>query len=161
MVAGHHDRDALNYRLGRLRHVWSILGVATLAFSACGLEPGSGLCTETSLFTPPIRVVAPLAPLTFTATLTADDKPIAGAELIFFVRQVSQGQSGTSEVARSVGSGKTGPDGVARYTRKGGVDGLIGPTERLAGYVVEFRPVAKVGGVQYCRGASHGELTVG
>lgn len=160
MVAGHHDQDALNYR-SRRRHVWTILAGASLAFSACGLEPGSGLCTETSLFTPPIRVVAPLAPLTFTATLTADQKPITGAELIFFVRRVSQGQTGTRDVTFSVGSSTTGADGVARYIRKGGIDGLMGGNGRLTGYEVAFRPVAKVGGVQYCRAASRGELTVG
>lgn len=97
MVAGHHDRDALNYQ-GRLRHVWTILGVASLALSACGLEPESGLCTETSVFTPPIRVIAPLAPLTFTATLTADHKPIAGAELILLC---SAGVAGTAWNQRS------------------------------------------------------------
>lgn len=66
----------------------ALAGVASLLTgSACAL--GSGQCTKTTITAPPIRVSDRLAPLTFTATLLAKDRPVVGADLIFLVHVVS------------------------------------------------------------------------
>lgn len=132
----------------------------TAQLGGCGINPGSGQCTETTLTAPPITVTDPLAPLTVMATLTAKGKPVAGGDVDFFVIVVS------ATGARGLGSGgglghtPTGPDGVARIVRKGGIDGLVFGTDRLTGYGADFIPLNKINGVQYCKTRVESPVTV-
>lgn len=132
--------------------------VAATALAGCGTEPGSGSCTETAIAVEAVRVTDPVAPLTLTATMTAGGKPVEGAELAYFI---AVGKTGEKAVGRRVGESTTGVDGVARYRRQAGADGLAFSDERVDGYSVEFNPINKIGGVQYCRARADGALTVG
>jgi hypothetical protein len=125
---------------------------------ACGVEPGSGACTETSVAARAATLPAVTSPLRLPATLTAGDKPVAGAELAFFVRLKKSG--GTVNSVR-MGEARTGADGVATFERQDGVDGLGFTDEKPEGYTVEFNPLTDVGGTQYCRSRTTAALTVG
>ena len=92
--------------------------------------------------------------------VTLTDRAVAGADVIFFVYRLTAGQPVSSEVGFNVGSGTTDAGGAARHIQKGGIEGLVHSTDRLTGYEAQFRPAAKVGGVQYCGARSRGELTV-
>jgi hypothetical protein len=146
----------------QMGHVWTLLGATSLVVSAgCGTLTGGKICTDTDLTTPPIHFFGSREPLTFTATLTSDGTPVAGADVIFFVYRLAASQAASSEVGFNIGSGTTDAGGLARYTQKGGIEGLVHSNDRLTGYEAQYRPVAKVGGIQYCGARSRGELTVG
>ncbi|MEU2613122.1 hypothetical protein ABZ570_16300 [Micromonospora sp. NPDC007271] len=135
--------------------------VVTLVVSGlagCGSEPGSRSCTVMAISIPDVRVTDPLAPLTLTATVTANGRPLAGAELAYFI---AVGRQGEQTVGRVVGQARTGDDGVARYVRQHGVDGLTFSDERIDRYSVEYSPINKIGNVQYCRARADARLTVG
>ena len=156
---GHRTSAKRGRRIG---HVWTLLVATSLVVSAgCGILTGGKICTDTDLATPPIHFLESQEPLTITATLTSDGAPVAGADVIFFVYRLAAGQAASSEVGFNIGSGTTDAGGVARYTRKGGIQGLVHSDERLTGYEAQYRPSANVGGVQYCGARSRGEFTVG
>ncbi len=126
----------------------------------CSLEPGSGDCREVEIEAEPVTVADPLAPLELTATLTADGEAVAGAEIAFATitegtPNVPEGETG----GRHVGEAETGADGVARFERPEGIDGLLLPEERLVGYRADFTPLEELDGVQYCRART--DATVG
>lgn len=60
----------------------------------------------------------------------------------------------------SIGKATTGLDGVARYPRKAGTDGIVRTTERVPNYVVQYRSFAKVDGVQYCSSKTSAPFTI-
>src|SRR5688500_16641241 len=130
-----------------------IVAVALVAAGAtCGLEPGSGQCREAALAADPVTITDPLAPLTITATLTADGEPIAGAEVDFAtlttgLPNVPEGQRG----GHHFGEATTDADGVARFVRDEGIDGLLLPEEELTGFQATFTPLEQIDEVQYCR----------
>jgi hypothetical protein len=126
--------------------------------AGCGSEPGSRSCTVTTISVQDVPVTDPLAPLTLTATVTAGGRPLRGAELAYFI---AVGRTGEPTVGRVVGKATTGDDGVARYVRKHGVDGLTFSDERIDRYSVEFNPINKINNVQYCRARGDARLTVG
>ncbi|MEU4767609.1 hypothetical protein AB0H12_30585 [Actinosynnema sp. NPDC023794] len=140
----------------RLSGLLAVL-VAVSGLTACGTEPGSGSCAETVLSVEDVRVTDPVTPLTLTATMTADGKPVKGAELAFFI---GVGPVGEKAVGRRVGEATTGDGGVAAFVREDGVDGLAFSDERVDGYTVEFNPINKIDGVQYCRSRGDAALTV-
>lgn len=128
------------------------------ALVACGVEPGSGACTETSVAARPAILPAVTTPLRLSATLTAGDSPVAGAELAFFIRLVKP--SGKANSVR-MGEARTGPDGVATFERHDGVDGLGFSDEKPEGYTAQFNPLAKIDGTQYCRSRATAALSIG
>jgi hypothetical protein len=132
--------------------------VAVSGLAGCGTEPGSGSCTVTTISISDVRVTNPLTPLTLTATMTADGRPVRGAELAFFI---AVGRTGERTVGQLVGEATSSDDGVARYVREDGVDGLAFSDERVDRYSVEYQPINKIGDVQYCRARADARLTVG
>ncbi|MEV0158025.1 hypothetical protein AB0H57_30585 [Micromonospora sp. NPDC050686] len=74
---------------------------------------------------------------------------------------IAVGRTGERTVGRLVGEARTGDDGVARYVRKHGVDGLTFSDERIDRYSVEYSPINKINNVQYCRARGDARLTVG
>ena len=81
-------------------------------------------------------------------------KPVAGAELEFHIlTRLSSGQEGSFPV----GVGKTDADGQASQTAG---KGLLGRNDSLIGYAVSFRPLARIGGVQYCAVDARTSITV-
>jgi len=132
--------------------------VAVSGLAGCGTEPGSRSRTVTTLSIQDVRVTDPLAPLTLTATMTAGGRAIRGAELAFFI---AVGRTGEQTVGRRVGEAATGDDGVARYVREDGVDGLAFSDERVDRYSVEYNPINKIDDVRYCRSRADARLTVG
>ncbi|MEO3743858.1 hypothetical protein [Plantactinospora sp. B5E13] len=141
-------------RRGRLA---AVVVVALSGLPGCGIEPGSPSCTVTTIEVRDVVVTDPLVSLTLAATMTADGRPVRGAELAFFV---AVGRPGEQSTGLRVGEATTGDDGVARYVRRDGVDGLGFADERADGYSVEFNPIRKLDGVQYCRSRSDARLTV-
>jgi hypothetical protein len=125
---------------------------------ACGVEPGSGACTETSIAAPPATLPAATSPLRLPATLTAGDSPVAGAELAYFVRLKKP--DGKVDSVR-MGETTTGSNGVATFERRDGVDGLGFSDEKADGYTVEYNPLTKIDDTQYCRSRATATLTVG
>lgn len=126
----------------------------------CGIEAGSGLCTRTALSLPPVDVSDPLAPLTLAARLTAGAKPVAGATVAFSVDLRSPALPNDDGGGIFVGKATSDADGVARYVREEGVDGLVlVPGDTLTGYEAGFTLLSKIGGVQYCRSHASGALT--
>ena len=117
-----------------------LLVVVAVAGGACGIEPGSGQCRETTLLADPVTVTDPLAPLTLTATLTSDGEPVAGADISFATLtagtpNLPAGARGGRHIAKAT----TGDDAVARYVRAEGIDGLLLPGEQLTAYQADFR----------------------
>lgn len=131
-----------------------------LAGIGCGLEPGSGQCVETKLEPLTTEVGSDDLPLTLSARLTADRKPVPGAAVGFYVH--ADPPLGAEPNIYGVGQATTDSDGVADHVTESGLAGLLHfpDRERLVGYQVDFSPVAKVGGVQYCRTRAETTLVV-
>ncbi len=126
--------------------------VTAVAAAGCGLEPGSGQCREAAIDADPITITDPLAPLTITARLTYEGEPIADAEIS--IATLTTGTPNLPEGARGgrhIGDAITDADGVARFVREEGIDGLLLPEEELTGFQATFTPLEKIDDVQYCR----------
>ncbi|WP_158847655.1 hypothetical protein [Saccharothrix deserti] len=146
-------RDRRGFRVAGLPAV--LLAVTGLA--ACGTEPGSRSCTETAIAVADVTVTDRVAPLTLTATMTAGGKPVQGAELAFFI---AVGPVDGKTTGRRVAEETTDADGVATHERPDGVDGLLVGDRKIDRYSVEFNPINKIDGVQYCRARGDAALTV-
>ncbi|SCF16844.1 hypothetical protein GA0074695_3942 [Micromonospora viridifaciens] len=140
-----------------LKRLMVVALVAVSGSAGCGTEPGSRSCTVTTISIQDVRVTDPLAPLTLTATVTANGRPLPGADLAYFI---AVGRPGERTVGHVVGQATTDDDGVARYVRKHGVDGLAFSDERIDRYSVEYSPLNKIDNVQYCRARADARLTV-
>ena len=139
-----------------------LLGAAVATVGgACGIEPGSGQCRETTLLPEPVTVTNPLAPLTLTATLTAEGDPVAGADISFATLTTgTPNLPAGARGGRHIGKATTGDDGMARYVRAEGIDGLLLPGEQLTGYQAHFTPLRKIDGVQYCKARGDAPVTI-
>jgi hypothetical protein len=134
--------------------------VAALTTTACGIEPGSGQCRATTLTAAPATMSSPLDRLALSATLVAGGRPVAGGEVRFYIVTVKgPGVAPGTPGGRSVGSARTGADGVARFDRRQGIDGLVDPGERVTGYEAEFVAFDKIEGVNYCRAETEAPIT--
>lgn len=129
-----------------------------LASAGCGLEPGSGLCTETEIDLPDLSVTDEAEPLTFEARLTAAGEPLVGVDLSFFVRR----QDSDGEVLGvRVGTVETDADGVATLTLEGGARDLpVFRDQEVAEYSARFLLPTKLDGVQYCRSGAAADMSV-
>ncbi|MGH9184494.1 MAG: hypothetical protein ACRD0U_01545 [Acidimicrobiales bacterium] len=140
---------------------WILLGVVAAALVAgaggCGLESGSDSCTDVTLEAEPVTVNDPFEPLALTARMTANGKPLAGAELNFFIEPETP--SGEKGVGGGTGRATTDAEGVARFVREGGIDGLVFGEDRLTEYVVQFSSPSRIGGTQYCQAETTGPVT--
>lgn len=134
--------------------------VGAVVAAGCGIEPGSGQCQATSLTAPPVGLASAEAPLTLTATLTSEGRPVAGASITFFsLTTPAAGSPGGPAGGSNLGKATTGADGVARLVRRGGTTGLLLPSERLVGYQADFTPLEKIDDVQYCKARVDAPLT--
>lgn len=128
------------------------------AATGCGLEPGSGSCTETQLELVDVSAATETTPLTLEGRLTADGGPLAGATVSFFV--VRRGPDG-DVLGVSVGSAGTGADGWAALTVPGGSRDLPAfSDQQVESYTARFSQLSKIDGVQYCRTSAEAELDV-
>ena len=144
-----------------LRRAILVLVVVAAIGGACGIEPGSGQCRETTLLADPVTVTDPLAPLTLTATLTSEGKPVAGADISFATLTTgTPNLPAGARGGRHIGKATTGDNGVARYVREEGIDGLLLPGEQLTGYQAGFTPLRKIDGVQYCKARDDAPMTI-
>ncbi|GAB3428926.1 hypothetical protein [Flindersiella endophytica] len=134
--------------------------VLAVGLSGCGVEPGSGACTETRISAADVTLADPVRPLTLTARLTdREGRPVGGAELAFFVRLRKADGTGPATGVR-IGETDTSTSGNATFVRDDGVDGLGFSDERAVGYSVEYNPIVKIHDVQYCRSRTSAALTV-
>lgn len=115
-------------------------------------------CTEVVLVASPVTVNDPHAPVTFTATMTADGRPVAGAELIYFIEPETP--SGEQGVGGGTGKAKTDTNGIARFVRDAGIDGLAFGNDRLTEYIVQYSSPARIGGIHYCQADTTASIIV-
>ena len=82
------------------------------------------------------------------ARLTAEGRPVEGAELEFFpVYRDAEG----AETAMGGGTGTSDADGRATYEYDGGSRTMLGASDDvLLGYTAEYRAPRPVGGTEYC-----------
>ena len=107
-------------------------------------------CTETELNVTSVTASAN-APLVLQARLTANNRPVVGASIVFYSE--TTGPAGPS--GYRVATRKTDDQGFARLDLPLGLRLLQNlPGERATGYTAEFRPLNKIGGRFYCRSRS-------
>lgn len=129
-----------------------------LASAGCGLEPGSGLCTEPEIELADMSVADETEPFDMQVTVTSDGEPLAGVELSFYVHRV---RDDGEERARRTGRAETDSEGVATHTLERGARDLpVHSDEEVIGYSVGFILTTKLDGVQYCRSSVFAELSV-
>lgn len=88
-------------------------------------------------------------PLILQAKLTADDHPVAGADIAFYSKVTGGGPG--SAGGRRLGSIRTDTEGLARFELPRGLKHLeLLSGERAIGYNAEFKPLNKIGGTSYC-----------
>ena len=135
-----------------------LVGAVLTAVTGCGVQPGSGLCTETQLELADVSATTATTPLELAARLTVDGGPLVGAEVTFFVtRRKSHGEV----LGVRVGSAETNADGWATLSVSGGPHDLPAFSgERVEGYSARFQPISKIDGVQYCHTKAEADLTV-
>jgi hypothetical protein len=86
------------------------------------------------------------------ARLTADGRPVEGAELEFF--PVYRDPEG-AQTAMGGGAGTTDADGRATYEYAGGPRTMLGASDDvLLGYIAEYRAPRPIGGTEYCPATS-------
>jgi hypothetical protein len=137
------DYDAPGTRLSRGLTALALTAVAMVAAAGCSWIRG---CAETRLQVEPLQGSDRSAPVTLTARLTADGKPVAGARIHFHALTGAPGE----KLGEHIGDGGTDADGVARLVRRDGLDGLLLPGKRVVGYSAQFATIGKVGGRDYC-----------
>jgi hypothetical protein len=138
------DHDARGTRPSRRLTALALTAVVMVTATGCSWIRR---CAETRLQVEPLHVADRSAPVTFTARLTADGKPVAGARIHFSARIGAPGE----KLGEHIGDGGTDADGVARLVRRDGVDGLLLPGKRVVGYSAQFATIGEVGGREdYC-----------
>lgn len=90
--------------------------------------------------------------------MTAEGRPVVGAELIYFFEP--QTPSGEKGVGGGTGKAKTDNAGVASFTRKGGIDGLAFGDDRLTEYIVQHLSPARIDGIHYCQAETRAPITI-
>ncbi|KPH99552.1 hypothetical protein OK074_0681 [Actinobacteria bacterium OK074] len=136
---------------------WAAL--ATAGALACALLTGCSQsqvygCTGVSLAVSDAHVDKLTDDLPLTATLTADDRPVAGQKVNFWLYGTGSGQPSGSGVF--VGTKTTGADGVARLTVVGGPAGALTSGTTPTGFGAE-KPQRK----DYCGANAKAELRCG
>ena len=111
-------------------------------------------CVDTELTAAAVTASAE-KPLTLQASLSADNKPVPGADIVFYSKVTGGGSA--SAGGYRIGSAKTDSQGIARFELPLGLQHLeLLSGERAIGYNAEFKPLNKIGGTSYCWGYSGG-----
>ncbi|MCW3843509.1 DUF4198 domain-containing protein [Micromonospora yasonensis] len=106
----------------------------------------SGGCADTALQVSPVEVDDVTAPLTVSARLTRDGKPVAGATVKLAVMVVGPNNAHSEALFHAT----TDADGRASVTRPGGVARLSPINHQVTRYSAYFQPMNKIDGVHYC-----------
>lgn len=126
-----------------------LAGAAVLfAAPGCGLGSGSG-CSDTVITVEPVATEDMDEALVFTAHLSADDQPIEGAELEFYV--FNTGPDGELQNGTVQGTAVTDADGIAELVIEGGSRSLSAfEDEVVTSYKAKYRSKDLIDGERYC-----------
>ncbi|MCF4122633.1 DUF4198 domain-containing protein [Antribacter sp. KLBMP9083] len=129
---------------GRVLALTYVVGLLT----GCGTGSGYASCSPTELVADDVTVATESEAFALAARLTADGRPVEGAELEFF--PVYRDPEG-AETAMGGGAGTTDADGRATYEYTGGSRTMLGASDDvLLGYTAEYRAPRPIGGTEYC-----------
>lgn len=133
---------------GRVLALTYVVGL----LAGCGTGGGDASCSPTELVADDVTVTTEEEAFALAAQLTADGRPVEGAELEFF--PVYRDPEGT-ETAMGEGTGTTGANGRATYEYTGGSRTMLGASDDvLLGYTVEYRAPRPIGDTEYCPATS-------
>jgi hypothetical protein len=133
---------------GRVLVLTYVMGLLT----GCGTGSGTASCSRTELVADDVAVATATEAFALAARLTADGRPVEGAELeLFPVYRDPEG----AQTAMGGGAGVTGADGRATYEYAGGSRTMLGASDDvLLGYTAEYRAPEPIGGTEYCPATS-------
>ncbi len=123
-----------------------LAGVAGGGVTGCSLVHVD--CTTADVAVTPVHARGPYARVVITATVTSGGKPLVGAPVNLWVHE--SGPHLPANFSESIGTVRTGINGVARLDREKGFFGLLLPGRTVTGYYADFVGGTKVGGVSYC-----------
>jgi hypothetical protein len=139
-----------------LRHRRAAGLIALLLAAGGSTVSGCGTgCTGTTLQVQAVEVGDTRAPLTVSARLTRDGRPLAGVQVKLAVNLVGDDNAHTDALFYA----DTDADGRASVTRREGVAGLSFPNHRVTGYAAYFQPLSPLNGVAYCWSSAGAPIT--
>ncbi|WP_143194141.1 DUF4198 domain-containing protein [Micromonospora sp. CB01531] len=126
-------------------------GIGLLALLLAGglVGPLSGCsdgCADTVLQVSPVEVDDVTAPLTVSARLTRDGRPVAGVTVKLAVAVVGPNNAHSEALFHAT----TDADGRASVTRPGGVARLSPTNHQVTEYSAYFQPMNKIDGEHLC-----------
>ncbi|MEV0153524.1 hypothetical protein AB0H57_07255 [Micromonospora sp. NPDC050686] len=140
---------------GRRRGI-RLLALVLLAGGLVGPLGGcAGGCADTVIQVSPVEVNDVSAPLTVSARLTRDGRPVAGVTVNLAVMVVGPNNAHSEAMFDAT----TDADGRASVTRRGGVARLSPIDHRVTGYSAYFQPTNKIDGKRYCWSSVSARIT--
>lgn len=132
----------------RLLAAGALLGGVLVAVSGCR-DQG---CVHTAIAVRPVHFAGAQAPLTLSAQLTSNGKPVPAFRLSFFLTFTGPtqlvGKSGRT--GDLLGYATTDAGGMATYRLPSGVAAVALPGERAVGYQVTLTTGNPINGKYYC-----------
>ncbi|MFE9651444.1 hypothetical protein [Micromonospora sp. NPDC006431] len=126
-----------------------VTGLLALVLAGGLVGPLSGCfegCADTQLQVSPVEVDDLSAPLTVSARLTRDGRPVAGVTVNLAVMVVGPNNAHSEAMFYAT----TDADGRASVTRRGGVARLSPINHQVTTYSAYFQPMNKIDGEHLC-----------